>query len=81
MSDEKNSWIDTKTKLGHPIYSMFSCDTERPNKNYVALEDYEKLEAELEKANRYLNNVITQCHVYIPLREAILKHLEKYRTK
>jgi hypothetical protein len=40
-----------------------------------------ELEAELDKANRYLNIVITQCHVYIPLREAIVKHLEKYRTK
>ena len=47
----------------------------------LAIEDAERIETELARANRYLNNVVTQCNVYIPLREAIVEHLEKYRTK
>jgi len=63
-----------------PKYDGFDAHNSHCSDPHCALcEDFERIEAELAKANRYLNNVVTQCNVYIPLREAILKHLEKYR--
>jgi hypothetical protein len=67
MSNIINEWVDTKTNSGHPIYSMFSGDTERPNKNYVELGDYEKLERELNEAKELLksfNKQIGTCIIH-----------------
>ena len=62
MSNTINEWVATKTNSGHSIYSMFSGDTERPNKNYVELGDYEKLERELNEAKELIKNLNNLCY-------------------
>jgi len=69
-----NEWVDTKTNSGHSIYSMFSGDTERPNKNYVELVDYEKLERELNETRIRLDSLLnwftpTEIHMSPKLKE------------